>query len=158
MVRTIPGSGRFAKSGMNVTRFVGFWIVWTCFLLSSQPVLAQESHTVKGLVLDENQKPLFGAYVILKNTTTGTTTDVNGEFALKVPAGKQTLAISYLGSKPQDITVEKGGNVKVVLSGGDITLGETVVVGYAQQKSKALWEPSHKPPGKYSNEPVAYIV
>ncbi|NID12096.1 SusC/RagA family TonB-linked outer membrane protein [Fibrivirga algicola] len=138
MIKTIQCLDQFSRKGINSTRLIGCWIAMVCFLMSSQLVLAQESQTVKGVVLDEQQKPLFGAYVILKNTTTGTTSDVNGEFTLKIPAGKQTLTVSYLGSKPQEVTVEKSGTIKVVLSGGDITLAETVVVGYAQQKKQSV--------------------
>lgn len=74
------------------------------FSLFSLGVLAQG--TVKGKVVDaDSNDPLIGASVVLSGTTTGTVTDIEGNFSLNVDAGNQTIAISYIGYINQDINV-----------------------------------------------------
>ena len=65
---------------------------------------AMQAATVKGLVVDANGEPIIGASVLLKGTTNGTITDIDGNFTLQgVKAG--TLVISYIGYKTQEVVV-----------------------------------------------------
>ncbi|HPR32474.1 MAG TPA: TonB-dependent receptor [Prolixibacteraceae bacterium] len=70
--------------------------------------LAYSQGEVRGIVVDKNSKEsLIGATVVLKGTTRGTVTSVDGSFSLKdLPTGKQTLEISYIGYAKQDIPIE----------------------------------------------------
>lgn len=76
--------------------------------LFSTQLLAQNA-TVYGLITDgENNEPLIGATVLVKNTATGTVSDIDGRYQLTVPVGKQTLVVDYLGyesvQKPINLT------------------------------------------------------
>lgn len=74
------------------------------FSLFSLATMAQG--TVKGVVVDgETNEPLIGASVVLSGTTTGAVTDINGAFSLSVPAGEQSITISYIGYIAYELTV-----------------------------------------------------
>ncbi|MCK4529722.1 MAG: TonB-dependent receptor, partial [Candidatus Marinimicrobia bacterium] len=75
-----------------------------CFILATWSILlAAEPATFKGYVFDENKKPLAGTNIIFKETLTGTASDKNGYFYIKIPAGTYTVIISFMGYK----TIEK---------------------------------------------------
>ena len=75
-----------------------------CFILATWSLLlAAEPATFKGYVFDENKKPLAGTNIIFKETLTGTASDKNGYFYIKIPAGTYTVIISFMGYK----TIEK---------------------------------------------------
>ena len=63
---------------------------------TAEPVAQQSEKTVTGVVVDENGVPVIGANVVVKGTTIGTVTDVDGKFSLNVPQGA-VLTISYIG-------------------------------------------------------------
>lgn len=71
---------------------------------------AQNRKQITGKVTDNNAQPIPYATVYVEGTTTGTTTDFDGKFSLKVPP-KGTLRISYVGYKTQ--TIEIGGLIKI---------------------------------------------
>jgi len=87
--------------------------------------LAQEA-TIQGNVVDEADEPVIGASVLVKGTSTGTVTDVNGHFALKVASGK-TLVITYIGYDKMEVAAKNG--MKVKLQPNANNLGEVVVTG-----------------------------
>ena len=73
--------------------------------LGAAPLSAQQAkQPVSGTVTDESGEPLVGVTVMVKNTTTGTTTDAQGHFQLSVEPGA-TLVFSYLGYNTQEIAV-----------------------------------------------------
>jgi len=110
----------------------------TClFVLLVTNVQAQEA-VVKGKVTDDTGAPVPGANVIIKGTTTGTITDVNGEYTLTVPGSDAVLAISYIGFVSQEITVGSQTDIRVSLVTDISTLQEVVVVGYGTQKRSDL--------------------
>ena len=96
-------------------------------------VLAQTE--VNGTVIsqDDNQ-PVIGATIQVVGTQIGTVTDVNGNFKLSVPAGKNVLRISYVGM--EDIEVIARKNLRIVLRSGDTELDEVVVtaMGISRQQ------------------------
>lgn len=89
--------------------------------------------TLTGTVKDNNGETLIGATVVLKGTTNGTTTDIDGNYRLEIPAGEQTINYSYTGFSPYDmsITVEDGATYTqdIVLSQDNLSLDEIVVTG-----------------------------
>ena len=98
---------------------------------------AMQAATVKGLVVDANGEPIIGASVLLKGTTNGTITDIDGNFTLQgVKAG--TLVISYIGYKTQEVVVSGNASLKVVLTEDSEVLDEVVVVGYGTQKKATM--------------------
>lgn len=96
----------------------------------------QQKNIVNGVVTDGKGDPIIGANVIVKGTTNGTITDVNGQFSLEVPLGT-TLQISYIGFLMQDVLV-KDTNVEITLLEDTQKLDEVVVVGYGTQKKLTL--------------------
>ena len=93
------------------------------------------AETVSGTVTDASGEPLIGATVIVKGTSTGTATDLDGGFTLKNVTGK-TLVVSYVGYKTKEVPV--GADLKIVLDEDNSTLDELVVVGYGVQKKGSL--------------------
>lgn len=88
-------------------------------------------HSVTGVVKDEaTGETLPGVSIILKGTTTGTVTDMDGRYRISVASGDAVLVFSFLGFKSQEIVVGTQSAIDVVLTPDIQTLGEVVVVGY----------------------------
>lgn len=96
------------------------------FLLISVPIFAQ-SYEVSGTVSDNSNQPLPGVSVILKGTTTGTSTDFDGKYSLEVTNG-DVLVFSFVGFEVKEITMNGSTTVNVVLISG-LELDEVVVTG-----------------------------
>ncbi len=90
---------------------------------------------VKGTVVSgSDNEPLPGVNVVVKGTTNGGITDLDGNFTLSVPADA-TLSITYIGFKSQEVAVNGRNSLKISSSGRFTeTLDEVVVVGYGVQK------------------------
>ena len=101
--------------------------------VKEQPKAKQERR-ITGQVTDENGQALVGVTVVLKGTTRGTSTDVEGRFALSMPGAEATLVFSYLGFKTQEAAVKNGEEIKIKLQADNKALSEVVVVGYGTQK------------------------
>ncbi len=91
---------------------------------------------VTGEVLDATGEPLIGASVMVKGTTDGVATDLDGRFTLNVPMGA-TLVVSYVGYKTQEVNVNSD-NLVITLADDTAMLDEVVVVGYGTQKKATL--------------------
>lgn len=103
--------------------------------LGAAPLSAQQAkQPVSGTVTDESGEPLVGVTVMVKNTSTGTTTDAQGHFQLSVEPGA-TLVFSYLGYNTQEIAVGNKTSLKVALQDNSQNIDEVVVVAYGTQKS-----------------------
>ncbi len=108
-------------------------------LLCSSALVAQNKRVIKGRVLDDKKEPLIGATVVIKGLkTTGTVTDINGQFTLSVPDGNQTLIVSYVSFQTQEINISGKNSVTVVLQSSSHTMNEVVVVGFGQQKKASV--------------------
>lgn len=84
---------------------------------------------IEGTVTDEFGEVLPGVSVVVKGTTHGTSTDVNGNFSMPYTQGEARLVVSYLGMKRQEITW-KGKRLKVVMAEDGTQIEEVVVTGY----------------------------
>lgn len=91
---------------------------------------------IKGSVTDVNQEPLLGVNIKVKGTTTGTITDIDGNFSINGPKGA-TLVVSYIGMVTQEVQY-KGQPLKIVLKDDAQALEEVVVVGYGTMRKKDL--------------------
>jgi TonB-dependent starch-binding outer membrane protein SusC len=96
-----------------------------------------QTHTITGKVTDANGRPLTGASVEVKGTTTGTTTDQNGNFRINAPRGA-TLAVGYIGFANQEFTVSDNTTINVTMQGANASLNEVVVIGYQAVRKKDL--------------------
>lgn len=94
--------------------------------------------TVKGKVLDKTGEPIIGANVRVVGTASGASTDLDGNFTLSVPANA-SLAISYVGMKPQTIAIAGRTQLEVVLEDESQSLDAVVVTALGIKRSqKAL--------------------
>ncbi|MFZ5972847.1 MAG: SusC/RagA family TonB-linked outer membrane protein [Bacteroidota bacterium] len=109
-----------------------------CLSLLALGAMAQE-RTVSGKVTSaEDGSAIPGVNVVLKGTTTGTTTDADGGYRLSVPSSGGTLVFSFIGLETKEVAIGERTTVDVAL-GMDVTqLSEVVVVGYGTQTRKEL--------------------
>lgn len=98
---------------------------------------SQHNKKVTGLITDERGEPIIGANVIVKGSSVGTITDINGKFSIEVSDGS-ILQISYIGYLSQEIPVGNKNNFAIVIREDSQKLDEVVVVGYGTQKKVNL--------------------
>ena len=110
------------------------------FLLLVSTLAYGQGFVTKGNVISsEDQLPLIGASVVLKGSTNGTITDVDGNFSISVPKPGSVLVISYVGMATQEITVNSSKPIKVVLNPDSEVLADVVVTALGIKRSeKAL--------------------
>lgn len=106
-------------------------------LLFTLTLNAQDTGIVTGLVLDEEDAPLIGVSVTIKDTNQGTITDIDGKFTLKASA-KDILIFSFIGYITKPIPVNEQTNFSVKMDLDLKQLDEVVVVGYGTQKKSHL--------------------
>ena len=99
--------------------------------------MAQDARIVTGTVIDEARQPLFGVTVLVPGTNTGTSTDIDGNFSIKLPAGAATLEFSYIGYRKQSLAVT-GNTMNVQMTPDTQVMDEVVVIGYGTQKKDDL--------------------
>ena len=112
-------------------------IVLSAGVKSNKTQQIGDSRIIKGTILDATGMPVIGANVMVKGTTNGTITDMDGKFSLDVEEGA-TLVVSYIGFANQEIKVGKQTNLSIALKEDSIALDELVVVGYGVQKKASL--------------------
>ena len=104
-------------------------------ILTAAICLAQTNIT--GKVIDENNEPLIGVNVSIKDASTGTITDFEGNFALDIPDSKSILVFSYMGYKTKEMAAPANRKPMVVqLFEDKQLLDEVVVVGYQDMKKR----------------------
>lgn len=93
-----------------------------------------------GTVLDGSgsKEPIIGASVIVKGTSSGGITDINGHFSIKVPNGKTQIVVSSVGYKSQTINISGRNNIRVIMVEDSKIMDEVVVVGYGTMKKRDL--------------------
>jgi len=109
-------------------------VLYFTLLLSA---FAQQT-AIRGQVFDENGEPLPGASIVVKGTTTGTVTDMDGSFSLNISGPGEILQVSFIGFATQEFTVGNRTNIAINMAPDMDTLGEVVVVGYGEQKRVTL--------------------
>jgi TonB-dependent starch-binding outer membrane protein SusC len=98
-----------------------------------------QSRTITGTVTDQlTKETLPGASVLVKGTTQGASTDINGKYSLKVTSADKVLVVSFIGYVSTEITIGAQNVIDVQLSLAQTTLDEVVVVGYGTSKVKDL--------------------
>lgn len=112
------------------------WFLLALFCLISSGLYAQV--TIKGQVVDPTGEPLIGASVLEKGSSTGTATDFDGNFSIKVKSTNATLIISYVGYNPEEVKLDGRTELTVTLSENATALDEVVVVGYGSMRKRDL--------------------
>jgi TonB-linked SusC/RagA family outer membrane protein len=113
-------------------------LIFVLNLLFSVSILfAQNLQTIKGKITDVRNESVPGASILIKGTTQGTISDVNGQYTIQ--AGSQAvLVFSFIGMQTQEIAVNGRTSIDVQLIEQTVNMNEVVVVGYGTQKVKDL--------------------
>ena len=94
---------------------------------------------ISGTIIDEKGEPVIGASILVKGSTVGATTDIDGKFTLSVPDDENvTLVISSIGYQKAEIRAKAGKPIRFILKEDVEILDEVVVVGYGTQRKKDL--------------------
>jgi len=108
------------------------------FVFMAGSVFAQ-TKTLSGTVTGEDGAPIPGVTVMVKGTAVGTVTDLDGKYNLTgVPADAETLVVSYIGMKTQEIEIGNQTVINATLAPDVVGVDEVVVVGYGTQQKKSL--------------------
>lgn len=102
--------------------------------VKEKPVSKEEPIQVKGRIVDSTGEAIIGASIQAKGTSTGTITDIDGNFSLSVQEG-QLLVISYIGYQSVQIKAERK-TLNITLKESDITIDEVVVTALGIRKEK----------------------
>lgn len=105
--------------------------IFFTFLLSAQQV------TITGIVTDINNEPLPGVSVIIRGTTRGTATDIDGKYSINVKKG-DVLEFSFIGMIKQSVKVDNQTTINIQLVPEAVDLNEIVVIGYGISKKSDL--------------------
>lgn len=101
------------------------------------PSVTQSNKKITGTILDATGMPIIGATVMVKGTTSGTITDMDGKFSLEVDKNA-TLVVSYIGFVNQEIKVGKQTNLSITLKEDVEALDEVVVIGYGTTSTRKM--------------------
>ena len=108
-------------------------LLLACLFVGIGLVTAQTQKVTGVVISEEDGQPVVGASVLVKGTTLGTITDVDGNFNLSnVPSSAKTLQISYIGMQTQEVAIKP--NLRVVLKSDAQLIDEVVVTGYGVTK------------------------
>ncbi len=122
----------------NFTLIKLFCLTFLICLGSLSSVTAQ-TREVSGVVMSgEDDLPLPGVSVLIKGTTTGTVTDVDGNFRLSVPNDDAILVLSFIGFESTEVPVGSRSSLEITMQPDIRALEEVVVVGYGEQKKETI--------------------
>ncbi|MDR3061960.1 MAG: SusC/RagA family TonB-linked outer membrane protein, partial [Dysgonamonadaceae bacterium] len=117
---------------------LGFKLLLLIVLINVSTAFSQQVQTVTGNVVDETGEPMVGVSITVKNTGTGTTTNIDGFYSLHVSGNNSVLVFSYLSYRTLEITVAGKTKIDVKMEEDLQLLDEIVVVGYGTQRKKDL--------------------
>src|SRR6185312_5168258 len=125
---------RIATIVKNVVRRTKAGLIMMPLSLLCTALLAQNTVTVKGHIVDEKNVPVAGASVIVRNARHGVTADANGNFSISVPP-QSTLVISHVGFAPKQLKAWTG-EIDIILQPSNDDMDQVVVIGYGTQQRK----------------------
>ena len=98
-----------------------------------------KKRVITGTIIDgETKEPIIGASVWLKNSSSGTVTNLDGHYSLTIEGIGGVLEFSYIGMKKQEIAISNKNVIDVILNPDTKKLDEVVVVGYGRQKKESV--------------------
>jgi TonB-linked SusC/RagA family outer membrane protein len=121
---------------MRKRHLLGLLLICLLSLVAQQG--SAQTKTISGIVKDENDNPLIGASVTVKNSTVATSTNSNGSFSISVPASATRLIVSSVGFGTKEVTIGKEIFFTIKLSTATVTTDTVVVVAYGQQKKASV--------------------
>lgn len=126
------------KTNLSKLYFHGCKLLVLFLMLSCTLSTFAQTGTLHGRVKDSSGNPLIGLSVVVKGTTNGTITDVNGRFSIKVSGKSSELIFSFIGYKKQTLIADAGKELVVTMEEDNAMLNEVMVVGYGTQKKSTL--------------------
>ncbi|MDY0104510.1 MAG: TonB-dependent receptor [Lentimicrobium sp.] len=114
-----------------------FYFLIILFLMAAVSVIYGQTINVSGTITGNDGDPIPGASIVLKGTTTGVISNLDGMYSIAVPELKGTLVISFIGYQTREIAIT-GRVLNVILSESTEVLDELVVVGFGTQKKVNL--------------------
>ena len=96
---------------------------------------AMAQRTVSGTITDDGGEPLIGASILVKGTSSGTVTDIDGSYSVELPDGSKILVVSYTGFETREIEVGVSNTLDITMSEG-VALDEVVVTGLGIRREK----------------------
>lgn len=121
-------------------RITTIWLViLACLLIITKSAAQDNNFTITGTVTgNDTGESLPGVTVIYQGTSIGTSTDVEGKYALNVPDEQGTLMFTYVGYETMEVPIQGRSNIDASLEISLTSLEEIVVVGYGTQQEKDL--------------------
>lgn len=128
------------KNPIALSKFMVLLFLGVLKMSSGVAATSSESFKeVSGQVMDaDTSEPLPGVNIVLKGTSTGTVTDVSGNYSIEIPEGNAVLIFSFVGYEKLEVSVGDQTNINVRLQLDQNALDEVVVVGYGTQKKSDL--------------------
>ncbi|MCB0686894.1 MAG: TonB-dependent receptor, partial [Saprospiraceae bacterium] len=120
------------------TIIIRWWCLLVALFFIQMHLFSQVTQTITGTIFDEDNEPLIGATVLVKGTSQGTTTDLDGMYKMEGVTASDTLVFSYTGFQVQEIAVGDKISIDVILSHSLVSLDEIVVIGYGTAKKSDL--------------------
>lgn len=118
-----------------------------------------QQKSITGTVTDENGESLPGVTVMVKGTTSGTVTNIDGRFEIMVSGEVPVLLFSFVGMKAQEIEVNGRNQINVVLKSSSVDMDEVVVIGYGSlKKSDLTGSISSVKSDEFENQPVSSLA
>lgn len=96
----------------------------------------QQGKRVTGKVVDDQGEAIPGATVVVKGTTVGVITDIDGNFVINIPTGGNSLSFSFVGMKPVEVTIGNQTSINVTLEAETIGVDEVIAIGYSTTARK----------------------
>lgn len=138
----------------NHVRKLSVDILFVFMFLFSVSAMAQQK-TISGKVTDTSDMELTGVTVVVKGTSIGSITDLDGRFNLDVPSSSTVLVISYVGFKSQEIEMGSQRSFQVKMEEDTQMLDEVVAIGYGVQRKSDLTGASNRLSEKDMNKSVS---
>lgn len=113
-------------------------ILYLLLSIMTTSLYAQGQQTVSGVVKDTKGESLIGVSIMVKDTSTGTITDIDGNYTVTVNSENDVLEISYMGFTSKEIKVGSKKTIDIILQEDTKILDEVVVVGYGTQRKSDL--------------------
>ncbi len=110
----------------------------TLFCVLTLTTLSFAQTTLTGKVTDSKKDPVIGASIIIKGTTLGTVTDINGDFSLKTNENEGKVVFSFIGMKTIEKTFSSSQNYEIQMEDDLTTLDDVMVIGYGTSKKSDI--------------------
>lgn len=126
------------KVSIQSLRHLGLLCLLPVLLITGLEGFSQDERQVRGQVTDESGQSIPGVNVLVKGTSVGTVTDIDGNFSISVQNDRTILVFSFIGFTSREVTVGNATTLEITLSSSLADMEEVVVIGYGEQSRETL--------------------